>query len=140
MVKNILLIVFILVTSPIYGEDLMFIVGSKSPINRISKKDVKSIFIGEKTKWSDGQKIVVIDYKRGVEIKNTFCRSILKISQIQLYKKCIKASLLGKGSKLVLISSKQEAIDLISKEPRAIGYLGQSETIDNRVKIIKVGQ
>lgn len=138
MMKKILLTIFIAFAIPAYGNELAIVVNKNSPIKSISMKDVKSIFTGEKAKWSDGRNIVVVDYKRNVDMKKNFCEKILKMSQIQLYKRWIKASLLGKGSQIVLVSTQQEVIDRLNKDPESVGYVDRAEIKNSNLKKLQV--
>lgn len=120
------------------GSEIVIAVHQSSPRKSISLKEIKSIFTGEKSQWKNGKDIKVIDYKRDTHIKKVFCEKVLKISQVQLYKKWIRASLLGNSNEVVLVSSPQEVLNHLTNDPYSVGYLEKPQLKNSKLKKLKV--
>lgn len=137
--KKAFLFIFIFCLLPFaQAKEIIIVVNKSSPKKSISLKEIKSIFTGEKAQWNNGEEILVIDYKRDTHIKKVFCEKVLKISQVQLYKKWIRASLLGKSSQVVLVGSQQEVIEKLKRDPKTVGYLEKNKLTDKDLKKLKV--
>lgn len=136
--KKILFLTILILTIPSFGKEIVIAVNKTSPLTSISMREIKSIFTGEKSEWEDGEEILVIDYKRDTQLKKIFCKNVLKMSQVQLYKKWIRASLLGKSSQIVLVGKQNEVINHLIKNPYSVGYLEKDSLKDSNLKRLKV--
>lgn len=133
-----LFLTILIFSLPSLGKEIVIAVNKTSPRTSISVREIKSIFTGEKSEWEDGEEILVIDYKRDTQIKKIFCEKVLKISQVQLYKKWIRASLLGKSSQVVLVGEQNEVIKHLVKNPSSVGYLEKDSLKNSKLKMLKV--
>ncbi|MCR9204344.1 MAG: hypothetical protein NXH75_07200 [Halobacteriovoraceae bacterium] len=136
--KKPLLLTILILALPSFGKEIVIAVNKTSPRTSISMREIKSIFTGEQSEWEDGEEILVIDYKRDTQIKKTFCKKVLKISQVQLYKKWIRASLLGKSSQVVLVGEQDEVVKHLIKNPTSVGYLEKDALKNSKLKRLKV--
>ncbi len=136
--KLALITLSIILSISAYSSEIVIAVNKRSPRKTISLKELKSIFTGEKAEWSDGENIKVIDYKRDTSIKKVFCQKVLKISQVQLYKKWIRASLLGNSSEIILVNGPQDVIGHLEQDPKSVGYLEKSQLNNINLRKLKV--
>lgn len=136
--KTIALILFTALSIPSSGKEIIIAVNGKSDVEKLSIKDIKSIFTGEKASWDDGKGIIVVDYKRDNKLKEVFCKKVLKISQVQLYKKWIRASLLGKANEILLVDNQEEMLKYLKRDQKSIGYLENTSLNEQAIRKIKV--
>lgn len=136
--KKTLFFTILILVLPSFGKEIVIAVNKISPRTSISVREIKSIFTGVQSKWEDGEEILVIDYKRDSRIKKIFCEKVLKISQIQLYKKWIRASLLGKSTQVVLVDEQNDVIKHLIRYPTSVGYLEKDALKNSKLKRLKV--
>lgn len=68
------------------GLDDILIVSNKSVDQKsISLAEVRSIFLKEKTRWKDGQKIIVLNAKRGSPLRKAFQDRLLSMEPEEEY-------------------------------------------------------
>lgn len=115
----------------------MIIIGNPSvSTSELRKQDVKYIFLGMKTKWNDGSKIVFVIQKDSDTHKNFLENYIMKTPfQFSNYWK--KQIFTGKGSSPQSLESDQAIINFVSETNGAIGYVSSSTSLDN-VKSIRI--
>ncbi len=87
----------------------------------LSKSDLKKIYLGRKTKLSDGTAVIPVALRKG-ETHEEFLSEIVNKtpSQFRIYWK--RAIFTGKNNAIKIFSSEDEARDFIESTPGAIGY------------------
>ncbi len=103
----------------------------------LSKQDVKNIFLGKRTKWSDGEPIVLVVMNGSAPYNEQFLNDFVEknASQFNLYWK--KAVFTGTGSQPKGIEDPNETVNFIAASKGAIGYIDESVKPTN-IKIIEV--
>lgn len=102
----------------------------------LSKQDVKNIFLGKKTTWSDDNKIHFVTQKDSA-IHGIFLKKYVGKSASQFSNYWKKQVFTGKGSTPQSYTSDQEVIKFVSETSGAVGYISSDTGLDN-VKTIKV--
>ena len=118
------------------ADDLVIITNENVPTSVLSKDDIKQIFLGKKTTWDNGEKIIFV-VQTGTDANTSFLKTyILKNAyQFDIYWK--KQVFTGKGKAPKSFSSEQELVQFVSQTPGAIGYVSSGTDI-GKVKTILV--
>jgi ABC-type phosphate transport system substrate-binding protein len=102
----------------------------------LASDDIKQIFLGKRSTWDNGAKIVIVVQDRTDASDLFFKTYIMKNAyQYDIYWK--KQVFTGKGKAPKSFSSDQELVQFVSQTPGAIGYVS-SDTDIGKAKIIPV--
>lgn len=112
---------------------------------KISIREVRSIFSLKLRQWRTGERIIIVSYSdknAGAEEQHAiFCKNVLKIFPHQLQLAWDRVTYSGIGISPKKVDSVEQMIEFISKTKGAIGYV-DSESIDvdsiDGIKVIKV--
>ncbi|MCC6932688.1 MAG: hypothetical protein IT292_05485 [Deltaproteobacteria bacterium] len=114
------------------AEPLAVIVNKQNPSSEYSRKDLARIYLGNLSRWPDGQKIVAIHQPGNSEVKNDFLRLVLSVNKDADYQKQIK-----EGFHYLEMDSDSTINRLVEEIPNAIAYMPLSK-VDSRVKILVI--
>jgi ABC-type phosphate transport system substrate-binding protein len=113
------------------------VIGNKSVAeSRLSKNDIKKIYLGTKTTWSDNQKIVFV-IQDNTSISDEFLKTYVKKSASQFSSYWKSKVFTGQGTPPKSFASDEELVQFIAQTEGAMGYVSSNEGLDN-VKILKV--
>lgn len=104
------------------------IVNGASPLSGLSSDQMKDYFLGKKTTWEDGTKVVVVVIKDG-RTNEALLAKLGKNSQ-QFMTGWKKLVFTGKGSMPEQVESDDALIALIAKTPGSIGLVDQAKIKD----------
>lgn len=132
---------FILLTallSPVLSlaDGAVIIANKDVPSSALSSDDVKQIFLGNKTAWDNGDKIVFVVQDR-TKTADVFLKTYVKKSSSQYDNFWKKQVFTGKGKAPQSFSSDQELVEFVANTPGAIGYIS-SDANSTNVKTIAV--
>ena len=95
---------------------------NRRPLITISKRDVKNIFLGKKTTWSDQQKVTFAVLKEK-EAYDTFLNVYLRKSSQQFDCYWLNMVFTGEGFFPKTFDSDEKVIEFVAKTEGAIGYV-----------------
>ena len=104
--------------------------------SKLDKNDIKNIYLGKKTTWSDNQKIVFVT-QDDTGISDEFLKEYVNksASQFDSYWKAQVFS--GKGTPPKSFASDSELVQFVAQTKGALGYVSSNQGLDN-VKIMTV--
>ena len=102
----------------------------------LSKKELKNIYLGKKTKWNNGNRIAFFIYESS-ELHNSFLKLYIGKSASQFNNYWKKIVFTGKGKFPKKVKNETELLTIINETPNAIGYVGNTADV-NIVKILSV--
>jgi ABC-type phosphate transport system substrate-binding protein len=111
------------------------IVNSASAVSGVNADQLKDYFLGKKTAWDDGSKVVVVVVKEGSSSDALLSR-LGKNSQ-QFMTGWKKLVFTGKASMPEQVDSDDALVALVAKTPGAIGLVDKSKVKDG-VKAISI--
>ncbi len=119
-------------------EALVVVVNHSNELNNLSFSDLRSIFLGRRSRWADGRRITLVMREPGDPGRRVALREIFGMSEDQLKAHFIR----GLYTSEILTSPKTLATPsgvrkFIFNVPGAIGYLRLSD-VDASVKAIRV--
>lgn len=126
---------FFPLTTAAMAEGAVIIVNSSVPDQDITKEDLKNIFLGYKTKWSDHSDVsVVISQKRKI-LHESFLLTYIDKNPEQFDRAWKMVVFTGKGSPPYETNTGKDTIEFVSKTKGSIGYIYSNEKIDS-VRIV----
>lgn len=111
------------------------IVNSAVGITMIDEDTFKEIYLGKKTSWDDGSRVVVVVLKDGPTHEHLLQR--LNKSSPQFLTGWKKLVFTGKGTMPEMVDSLDAMVAMVAKTPGAIGYVDR-EKIKDGVKAISL--
>lgn len=117
-------------------NDICIIANKDVPVDALLKKDIKDIYCGIKTEWSNNNKIhfVVLN---SPDVYKYFCRNFLNKSVKQYRYFWRNKVFMGTGRLPKTYSSDQDIIKYVAGKKGAVGYIS-FKTNDEGVKILRL--
>jgi ABC-type phosphate transport system substrate-binding protein len=109
------------------AEDTI-IVNPALPLAALDDEALKDIYLGRKTAWDDGSRVVVVVLKEG--ISHDHLLQLLNKSAAQFLTGWKKLVFTGKGTMPELVESEDALVALVAKTPGAIGYIDKGRLKD----------
>ena len=116
--------------------DVLIVTNKDVPESNITQQDIKDIFLGKKTKWSNSEKIHFVLVKDPA-VHDGFVKNYLQKSPSQFQNYWKNMVFTGEGKTPTTFESTQELIEYVSKTPGAVGYIDSTSTAVN-VKTLNV--
>jgi ABC-type phosphate transport system substrate-binding protein len=125
-------ILFVALFSPVISlaEGAVIIANKDVPASDLTSGDVKQIFLGSKTTWENGEKIVFVVQDR-TEAGKYFLKTYVKKSASQYDNYWKKQVFTGKGKAPMSFSSDQELVEYVARTPGAVGYVSSTADTGN---------
>lgn len=119
-------------------ESLAIVLNRDNPIDRLSMRELRSIFLGERSHWPNGRRITLVMMELGQPERDTLVRDVCKMSESDLRRRYLQGLLTGE----IVVSPKTLASPagvrkFVFNVPGAIGYL-RTEDVDDTVKIVPI--
>lgn len=135
-IRIISILLLLLWSGPALAGEAVLVVHRDNPISSLELTEVRSIFLGKKVFWDDGNAIEVLLQESG-ETHRNFSQNILGKSprQLSMYWKRILFS--GEGLPPREVTGDEEMLETIAANTKAIGYIDNSVN-DNRVKSVSI--
>jgi len=118
------------------GDDISIIVNKSNPAGDLSVADVRKIFVGDKSTWSNGKRITVLMLAPGTPARDDVLRDIYKMSEGDYGKYFLQAAFTGKvDAPPKDVASDSDVKQAVAANPGAIGYVKSSD-VDDSVKVV----
>ena len=132
------LIFFLCASTGGFAKSVAVIVHPDNPTQTLTAKNLKMIFLGEKTTWSDGQPLKIAALKKG-EVHKEFLKDIVKMSPMKFAIHWKQKIFTGSatGSHINFFKSEDKVKEYVKANPTAIGYI-PVDALDDTIKEIKI--
>ena len=104
------------------AEGVILIVNKNVDQSRLSRQEVRDIFLGDKRTWDDGQHVVVVTLKSGT-VHDEFLQEYIKKTAIIFSRYWKRMLMTGKSKIPIAFNSENDAIDYVKNTDGAIGYI-----------------
>jgi ABC-type phosphate transport system substrate-binding protein len=109
------------------AEDTI-IVNPSLALSDLNDEALKDIYLGRKTSWDDGSRVVVVVLKDGPSHDHLL--QLLNKSWSQFLTGWKRLVFTGKGTMPELVESEDAMVTMVSKTPGAIGFIDKSRLKD----------
>jgi hypothetical protein len=118
----ILLSSLVVVSSVASAQDVTLVANESVNIPRISSANVRAIFLGAKTRFSDGSHAVPVTLKGGA-VHEVFLRNLVGESAGEFRAQWRRAVFTGQGAMPRAFDSESALLDYVTATPGALGYV-----------------
>lgn len=101
----------------------------------ISKGDIEQLYMARTKTFPDGALAIPLNHEEGKEIREMFDSSVVGKTPSQMKTYWSKLVFTGKAIPIKQMSSDQEVIELVMKNPSTIGYIDEANVTD-AVKVV----
>ena len=116
---------------------LIVVVNQGNEIKSVTLQSLQDIYAGNKVSWSNNRKIFPVSMKSNLEITKSFFQTALGKSTRDMKRVWIRLTLSGSGTAPKVVGTETEALDYISKNDGAIGFVWLQE-LNESVKVVAV--
>lgn len=118
-------------------RSLRVIVSKENKVASLSTDDLNRIFLGKKTLWESGTRIVPAMPEEESPAGEIFLAGTLKksVSQFRAYWKRLLFS--GGGTVPKVFRSSSQLVDFVARQPGAIAVI-EASAVDDRVRVLEV--
>ncbi|MCP3921838.1 MAG: hypothetical protein GY714_04555 [Desulfobacterales bacterium] len=124
-----------LYTAQLFAGDITIIANKSVDVSKLSKKDVKKIFLGKKRKWDAGDKIIFVTLQKKSDSHKKFLKTYVKKNPSQFANFWKKLVFTGKGKMPKYFKSEEAMVKFVAKTKNAIGYVSSNIDLGNTKKI-----
>ena len=123
---------------PVPDDTLAIIVNQSNTIDDLSLKDLRTVFLGERSHWPNGRRITLVMMDPGLSERKAVLRDVCHMNETEFSRHFLQGLFTGE----VFVSPKTLSTSVgvrkfVFNVPGAIGYLRASD-VDGTVKVIKV--
>lgn len=120
-----------------FAQEYMVVVNKENTETKTSVSNLKKIFLGKKTTWNSGKKIIICTLKKG-KIHTHFIKEIVKMSPTKYRMFWKKKLYTGTGKLPKSFKTTTEMMNFISKTPNSIGYIPTQDLKKDIVKALPI--
>lgn len=132
------LIFAILFTIPA-GAGVKIVVNDKNPVpDSMTKDEVADLFLKKSTRWTNGQTVVPLDLTDTSKVRSEFSSTVLNKDVTAVKSYWQKMIFSGRATAPIELGSEAEILTFVRKFPAAIGYVSDTATIPEGVKVVKI--
>lgn len=119
-------------------DTIAIIVNQTNSIDDLSLKELRTVFLGERSHWPNGRRITLVMMDPGLSERKAVLRDVCRMNETEFSRHFLQGLFTGE----VFVSPKTLSTPVgvrkfVFNVPGAIGYLRASD-VDNTVKVIKV--
>lgn len=133
---SILTLTLLLIGSTAMATDYVLITDNSNPVTALSAKDVKNIYLGKKTVWSDGSHITVFTNTTS-NVNSIFMKEVIRKKPGQYATYWKKSLFTGTGLPPKNFASDAEIKSAVAAKPGSIGYISTT-SLDDSVKQLDI--
>ncbi len=119
-------------------DALAIIVNQTNPVDDLSLKELRTVFLGERSHWPNGRRITLVMMDPGLWERKAVLREVCRMTETEFSRHFLQGLFTGE----VFVSPKTLSTPVgvrkfVFNVPGAIGYLRAAD-VDGTVKVIKV--
>jgi ABC-type phosphate transport system substrate-binding protein len=132
----VLWLLFLAIPAAAWAGSVIVIANNDVPRSSLTLDEVQRIFLGKKTEWSAGERIIPVCLKKG-KSHETFLRTYMDMnnSQFDIFWK--QAIFTGKGQMPKMFTNEADIVQFVRNNPGGVGYI-DSDTQHSMVKTVEM--
>lgn len=120
------------------AESLAIVVNRSNPMNEVSLSDLRKIYRGQRTRWSNGRRVTIVMRDPGTPERQAILRSLYGLDEEEYRRSFLQAIFTGEASDAPkMLATPNGVLRFVFNVPGAIGYVRASE-VDASVKTLRV--
>ena len=120
------------------GHALAVIVHRSNPVENVSFAELRKIFLGERSHWSNGRRITVVMLDSGRPEREAVIKNVYQMKERDFNRYFVQATFVGEVfSAPKTLATPTGARKFVFNLPGAIGYV-PVEDVDHSVKVVRV--
>jgi phosphate transport system substrate-binding protein len=117
---------------------LAIIVNRNNPMDDISLADLRRVYRGQRTRWSNGRRVTLVMRDPGTPEREAILRSLYGLQEEEYRRGFLQAIFTGEASDAPkMLATSNGVLRFVFNVPGAIGYVRASEA-DSSVKMLRV--
>lgn len=125
LLKYIIFILILVLPVPALSDAITVITNNSISDTRITREELKEIYMARKTKWESGDRVVVAILKKG-EAHDIFTKNIISVPPSKLIGIWKKVIFTGAGYPPKILKTEEDMIKFVSQTKGAVGYIKNS--------------
>ena len=122
-------------TSEAANPDFVVIVHKTNPVSKLSREELRPIFLANKTSWKTGKGIEALNLPEGTDTRQTFDTAVLGLDPEKVTQYWIDRKIRGDTKPPRKLPSSASVVRRVATAQGAIGY-AVSTDIDASVKVV----
>lgn len=119
-------------------EPLAIVVNRSNPVAEISLADLRRLYRGQRSRWSNGRRITLVMRDAGAPEREAILRSLYGLDEEEYRRGLLRAVFTGEASGAPkTLASTNGVLRFVFNVPGAIGYVRASD-VDDSVKTLRV--
>jgi len=136
--SKLLLVAALALAAPLArAEPLAVVVDRDNPKADVSTEELKSLWLGKRTEWPDGARVVAIDLDASSPLRAAFLSGATGMSPAAYQQYWVDQQVRGAGSAPKTASAPASAMKLVARIRGAVAYVPASQ-VDASVKVLTV--
>lgn len=136
--QMLLMLLFLMILPAIsLAADIIVVANKNVPESQLTKEEVKAIFLGEKTKWSNDSKVSFVVLKTP-EAQEKFMKDFVGKTPSQFNNFWKQQVFTGKGKIPESFDNVKDLVDFVAKTDGAVGYLSNDDAPAENMKKIDI--
>ena len=121
----ILVSIFLLVGGMSFGQGLgdLQLIGNKTGLSSVSKKQIREIFRGGQSIWKTGEQVLLVMPSAKSDFALQFSETVLQMSYPALQKFWLALVFQGRANAPVFLNSSQEILEFVKRNPGALAFV-----------------
>jgi ABC-type phosphate transport system substrate-binding protein len=120
------------------AEPLAIVVNRNNPLSEISTADLRRLFRGQRTRWSNGRRVTLVMRDPGAPEREAILRSLYGLQEEEYRRTYLQAVFSGEASDAPkTLASTNGVLRFVYNVPGAIGYV-RARDADRSVKTLRV--
>jgi ABC-type phosphate transport system substrate-binding protein len=107
--------------------DGLVLIGNKTGLESVSRKQLKGIFRGSQTIWNTNEEVIIVMPSLKADFANDFASSVLQMTQSALHRYWLELVFQGRADAPVFLNSSAEIVEYVKNNPGAIAVVKMSE-------------
>lgn len=119
-------------------EPLAIVVNRNNPISDISLADLRRVYRGQRSRWSNGRRVTLVMRDAGAPERDAILKSLYGVAEVEYRRTYLQAIFAGEAADAPkTLASTNGVIRFVYNVPGAIGYV-RARDVDPSVKMLRV--
>jgi phosphate transport system substrate-binding protein len=120
------------------SEPLAIVVNRNNPLNEISLADLRRVFRGQRSRWSNGRRVTIVMRDRGTREREAILQSLYGVAEEDYRRTYMQAVFSGETADAPkTLTSTNGVLRFVYNVPGAIGYV-RARDVDASVKALRI--